>query len=60
LKILLTGASGLVGSAFARAAAAAGHEVFGVVGRWSETVPGTAGLLARDLADSTQAQALVR
>ena len=60
MKILLTGASGLVGSAFARAAAAAGHEVFGVVGRWSETVPGTAGLLARDLADSTQAQALVQ
>lgn len=59
MKILLTGASGLVGSAFARTAAAAGHEVFGVVGRWSETVPGTAGLLARNLADSTQAEALV-
>lgn len=59
MKVLLTGASGLVGSAFARAAAPAGHEVFGIVGRWSETVPGTSGRLARNLADSTQAHALV-
>ncbi len=60
MKILLIGASGLVGSALARRAAAAGHEVFGVVGRWSETVPGTSGLIARDLADSTVAQEIGR
>jgi dTDP-4-dehydrorhamnose reductase len=60
LKILLTGASGLVGSAFARLAAADGHEVFGVVGRWSESVPGVAGLVARDLSDPAQAESLVQ
>lgn len=60
MKILLTGASGLVGSAFARLAARHGHEVIGISGRWSETVPGTAGLLARDLTDETEAAALVR
>jgi len=60
LKILLTGASGLVGSALARAAHAQGHEVFGIVGRWSEQVPGAAGLLARDLTDSSCAHELVR
>lgn len=59
MRILLTGASGLVGSAFTRAAAAAGHEVIGVVGRWSESVPGSAGLLARDLSEPAQADALV-
>lgn len=59
MKILLTGASGLVGSAFARLASAAGHEVFGVVGRWSENVPGATGLLARDLSDAAQAPTLV-
>ncbi|MBA4136431.1 MAG: NAD(P)-dependent oxidoreductase [Opitutus sp.] len=60
MKILLTGASGLVGSAFARLASASGHEVFGVVGRWSEIVFGVTGLLARDLSDPAQAQALVQ
>ena len=60
MKILLTGASGLVGSAFARLAAAQGHEVIGVVGRWSETVPGTTGLLARDLTQRDAAAELVR
>lgn len=50
MKLLITGASGLVGSAVARLAGAAGHEVTGVVGRWRERVPGTTGLLARDLA----------
>lgn len=60
MKILLTGASGLVGSVLSRLAAQAGHEVIGITGRWSETVPGAAGLLARDLTDVTQAAALVQ
>lgn len=60
MKILLTGASGLVGAAFAPLAARAGHEVTGITGRWSETVPGTVGLLARDLTDPAAAAALVR
>jgi dTDP-4-dehydrorhamnose reductase len=60
LKILLTGASGLVGSALGRAAHASGHAVFGVVGRWSGPVPGVAQLVARDLTDLAQARELVR
>jgi dTDP-4-dehydrorhamnose reductase len=60
MKILLTGASGLVGAALAPLAARAGHEVIGVVGRWSEAVPGTADLLARDLADPHAAADLVK
>lgn len=60
MKLLLTGASGLVGSAVARAAGGAGHEVFGITGRWNENVPGTAGLLARDLTDPAAAADLVR
>lgn len=59
MKILLAGASGLVGSAFARLAAAHGHAVTGVVGRWSENVPGTVGLLARDLGDPAEAARLI-
>lgn len=60
MRILLTGASGLVGSAFARAAQAQGHEVLGVVGRWSEGVPGSQELFPRDLTDAAVASELVR
>jgi dTDP-4-dehydrorhamnose reductase len=41
MKILLTGASGLVGAEVARQAATAGHIVIGLVGRWTAAVPGT-------------------
>lgn len=60
MRMLLTGASGLVGANFARRAALAGHEVTGVVGRWSAPVPGTAALFVRDLAGAGEAAALVQ
>ncbi|MBI2512061.1 MAG: SDR family oxidoreductase [Opitutae bacterium] len=60
MKILLTGASGLLGTAVARAAAAAGDEVVGVVGRWPGAVPGVARLVSLDLADSAGVVALAR
>jgi dTDP-4-dehydrorhamnose reductase len=51
MKILLTGASGLVGAAVARQAAAAGHVVIGLAGRWAGAVPGTSELHTVDLTD---------
>lgn len=60
MNILLTGASGLVGGAFARTAAAAGHAVTGVVGRWPDPLPGLARQVALDLQDGTALAALVR
>lgn len=58
MKILLTGASGLVGAAFARAAA--GHEVTGLVGRWAGPLPGLTRQHALDLQDGAALRALVR
>ncbi len=49
MRLLVVGASGLAGSALARAAAAAGHRVTGVVGAWSGDVPGAEVLERRDL-----------
>lgn len=60
MKILLTGASGLVGGAFARLAAAAGHTITGVVGRWPTPLPGLAWQVALDLQDGPAVDALVR
>lgn len=60
MDILLTGASGLVGWAFARTAAAAGHAVTGVVGRWPDPLPGLARQVALDLQDGAALRALVR
>jgi len=60
MKILLTGASGLVGGAFARQAAAAGHAVTGVVGRWPTPLPGLARQVALELQDGAAIDALVR
>lgn len=60
MKILLTGASGLVGAAFAHVAAARGHEVVGVTGRFRGELPGLTCRLALDLADQTQTIAAVR
>ncbi len=59
MKIFLTGASGLVGGAFARLASAAGHEVTGSTHRHPAKIPGLARQLALDLADSTAARAVL-
>src|SRR5688500_13411912 len=50
MNIFLTGASGLVGSAFARAASRRGHHVVGVVGAFAGRLPGVASQFALDLA----------
>lgn len=57
MKILLTGASGLVGAAFARAAGAAGHELTGIVHRFAGPIPGLAHQLAVDLTDPAAVRA---
>lgn len=51
MTIFLAGASGLVGSAFAGAAARRGNRVVGVVGRFPGEIEGVAKKLAFDLAD---------
>lgn len=51
MKIFLTGASGLVGAAFARAAAQRGHEVTGIVGRHAGAIEGVAQQHSLDLTD---------
>ena len=51
MKIVLTGASGLVGSAFARAASRRGHEVTGVVGTFGGGLQGLTARLALNLTD---------
>ena len=53
MKIFLTGASGLVGAAFARAAERRGHRVVGIVGRFTGDLPGVAERRTFDLADET-------
>jgi len=60
MKILLTGASGLVGAAVARQAAAGGHEVIGLVGRWAGPVPGATVLHSVDLAEKASVADWVR
>lgn len=51
MKLLLTGASGLVGAAVAQAAARRGHQVVGIVGRYPGDVPGLAKKISLDLSD---------
>ena len=51
MKILLTGASGLLGSAFARAAKRRNHEVVGIVGSYPGHVEGLAATRSRLLGD---------
>jgi dTDP-4-dehydrorhamnose reductase len=58
-KILLTGASGLVGGTLAEVAARAGHVVTGVVGRWTGVLAGLAKQVALDLRDEAGLRALV-
>jgi len=60
MKILLTGASGLVGAEVARQAADAGHTIIGLTGKWRGTVPGATELHAANLSDPIQAAYWVR
>ena len=53
MRIFLTGASGLVGAAFARAATRRGHEVVGVVGGFGGELAGVAKKIALDLTDES-------
>lgn len=59
MNILLAGASGLVGSAFARAAARRGHRVTGVVGSFAGEIEGLARTLRLDLTDEIATTAAV-
>lgn len=59
MTIFLTGASGLVGSAFARAAARRGHRVVGVVGGYTGEIEGLAKKIAVDLTDEAATCAAV-
>jgi len=51
MKFFLTGASGLVGSAFAQAASRRGHHVTGLVGSFAGTLPGVNVKRSIDLTD---------
>lgn len=59
MKLFLAGASGLVGSAFARAAARRGHSVTGVIGTFSGEIEGLAQTLRLDLTDEAKTTAAV-
>ncbi len=59
MKILLTGASGLVGSAFAQAATRRGHHVIGLVGAYAGNVPGLAEKRALDLTNEAALTAVI-
>lgn len=59
MKIFLTGASGLVGSAVARVAARRGHEVLAIVGRFDGAIAGAARVLTLDLANAGAVQTAV-
>lgn len=61
MKILVLGASGLVGGAVARCGAAAGHEVVGTVGTWAGgAIAGAAVLQRVELTDAAAVGRLVR
>jgi len=60
MKLLLTGASGLLGAVVARAAADQGHEVTGIVGRWSTAVPGVRRQISLDVSQAETVVALAR
>ena len=49
MTIFVTGASGLVGSAFARAAARRGHRVVGITGKHTGSLEGVSTRVALDL-----------
>jgi dTDP-4-dehydrorhamnose reductase len=59
MKILLTGASGLVGHAFAQSARRRGHHVIGLVHTHTGDIPGLASKRTADLTDETDLTATV-
>ena len=59
MKLFVLGASGLVGGAFAEAAARAGHTVVGTVGNFSGSLIGVSEQIALDLADEAAVTAAV-
>ncbi|MFA6289122.1 MAG: SDR family oxidoreductase [Opitutaceae bacterium] len=59
MNFFLTGASGLVGSAFAQAAARRGHHVTGLVGSFAGPLPGVNEKRALDLTDDAALTAAV-
>jgi dTDP-4-dehydrorhamnose reductase len=59
MTIFLAGASGLAGSAFARAAARRGHRVVGVIGTFTGEIEGLAAKRRVDLADEMATTAAV-
>lgn len=59
MKILLTGASGLLGSAFAQAAKRRGHHVIGITGQYSGPLEGPAEKRSLDLKDLAALEALI-
>ena len=59
MNIFLAGASGLVGSAFARAAARRGHRVVGVVGSFAGAIEGLERQVTLDLGDEAATTAAV-
>ena len=59
MNIFLAGASGLVGSAFARAAARRGHRVVGIVGAYAGEIEGVAQKRRVDLGDDMAVTAAV-
>jgi dTDP-4-dehydrorhamnose reductase len=60
MKLFLTGASGLVGGTFAQLAAAHGHQVIGIVGRFTGELPGLAQRLSLDLTDANTLTSALR
>lgn len=59
MKVFVTGASGLVGAAVARAATRRGHHVTGVTGAFSGEIEGVGKKLVLDLADGVALSAAV-
>jgi len=59
MRILLTGASGLVGAAFTQAAARRGHHVTGLVGGFTGELPGLTRRRSLDLTDEAAVSATV-
>lgn len=59
MRMLVTGASGLVGGAFVQIAAQAGHEVVGVVGQYAGDLPGVSRRIAVDLSREDQVASIV-
>lgn len=59
MKIILTGASGLLGNAFAKAANLRSHEVIGIVNSYNGPIDGLASQKTLDLSDLAAIEALI-